>query len=323
MMERHVFRELRPEFQSVKLEDRVVGLELEQEFSANITPIKSRVWYTKEDHSLRNFGYEFVTDGPISIANVESATKELEDYLSKQPLIRNSPRTSFHVHHNVLDEMPEHIVNSILLYWLFENVLFKMCDKEREGHLFCLRLKDSIGIALELRNSVYKDNVPFESFRGDGWRYGGINLNALLKFGTLESRGLHGVHTAKEMQAWTLLFHKIISSGKKFDNPEMLMDYFYKNSYDNLIRMVFDDMTDTFVSLDKNYRDLMDENVCTVASVAYCISWDKWIKGLEKKRSKQKPREIEPHPTVEPPGRAVRNAGFHFDLVNNRRVVED
>src|SRR5258706_1823722 len=108
-----------------------LGLELEVEFKnpgiLDQAPITS-TWKAKGEGSLRFHGVEFVTQKPIRANPGKRDKIDRLVTLINDPrwgVIKDSPRTSFHVHVNVLDHTAIELANQIMAWLLFRNFLVK------------------------------------------------------------------------------------------------------------------------------------------------------------------------------------------------------
>jgi hypothetical protein len=264
-----------------------VGMELEVESE---TPLPDHIegdhWEFKGEGSLRNIGAEYVTRGPISIGVHKTvALRKLCDTLldKKYKVIRDCPRTSFHVHHNVLDFTPLQVWTAATAYWLIENALMEYCGESRKGNKFCLRLKDAEGVL----NFVYQDlkdkTRPFYTVRTDRVRYAGLNLAAVSKFGSLELRGMDGRIDAKVMDTWSTETNRLLHRAVQYyRSPADLLDkYFREGPEMTLARLLNPD----FAAIIRSYpgwREGMEENSGTLCEMAYFHSWDRWEKDIQK-----------------------------------------
>lgn len=137
-----------------------------------------------EDGSLRNYGVEFISiplpkDELLScFTNLHA---EIEFY---NPSEAFSPRTSTHVHINCRSLEPEQIKNLILLYALYENFFFALCEQGRRDNIHCVPLSETF-----LPNHYNKEL----GYLLDKWhKYTALNILPLRKLGTVEFRHLQG-----------------------------------------------------------------------------------------------------------------------------------
>lgn len=176
--------------------EEIVGIEVEVENQNHRRPT-ARCWTVTEDGSLRNGGVEFVSR-PIKAKDAPAAIQHLfkgdfdQDYCF-------SPRTSVHVHLNMLDVPTEKVVDLLLIYSLFEKSLYRFVGKGRWKNIYCTPITESLllmGIA--------------ERGLGATWeKYTGLNLLPLRDKGTIEFRHMHGTIDAKKLCIWIDLITRL------------------------------------------------------------------------------------------------------------------
>lgn len=262
-----------------------IGLELEVEGQHNEPPVIENDWWTSvKELSLRN-GREYITKKPLQFNNnffnkLAMVTSEIDQ--PKNKIDKKSHRTSVHVHVNVSNHRPVELWTAVTGYWLIENLLFKFFNKDREGNLFCQRLKDAEGIL----NQVEKDlesNKPFLYFHNDTSKYGAINLASIYNRGSLEYRGMHGSVNPEEIYGWCDTLYSVTNKLPLFyKNPTKLMDDFFMKGWKKLFnKLLSEDVLSTMQRI-KNCDDLVDENAFRITSFVYGTNWESYTKRLEK-----------------------------------------
>lgn len=211
-----------------------IGLEVETEYSRNVIDDILRTiplgWTPHRDNSLRNNGIEYTTNGPIRMVDKYTLLKAFTDFISRLP-VQQSPRTSFHVHINVLDKTPLSVVTAITAYWILEDILFEMCGKYRRGNLFCLSAKDATSVVRDLIQDVRSARY-FHTFTQDSHKYGALNLAAIINYGTLEVRSMDGKLDLERMNTWVDLLYEIITfNSTAHKNPADLLNKLYETLY--------------------------------------------------------------------------------------------
>ena len=121
------------------------GIEVETENIAykRIDDKQPHGWVIKEDSSLRH-GLEFMSypgDYEESRHLLASLYLFFVEQLKRKPNF--SWRTSEHVHLNVRWLNREQLGNFILLYCVFEKLLFKFSGESRENSIFCVPITES------------------------------------------------------------------------------------------------------------------------------------------------------------------------------------
>lgn len=275
-----------------------VGIEVEVEAAKQLPPLEVKPWTCKPEQSLRGYGMEYITTGPILCnSDKTEALKALSDLLFDKyyKVDHDSPRTSVHVHVNVLGLTPTQVYTAACAYWLLENPLMKWCGPTREGNKFCLRLKDAEGILGlikgDMRNVEKQQYLPFQSYKADYCKYGGLNLNAIGRFGSLEFRGLRGVYDTKTMDLWSTSMYTLVTrAAEAFESPSALMDYYYKHGPYRLIsKLLEDDLVDQLTDI----ADGIEENAERVCHLAYMHNWTAWSKNTDEFIKKCKERSAD------------------------------
>lgn len=205
------------------------GIEVEVEYLDTVKNLLTQDWITKNDGSLRYHGREYVSPGPIPKERVEGALDFLCKKINKGPVINDSPRTSVHVHRNVLDLTMTQIWTVCMAYWLLEETLFKLCGPGREQNLFCLRMKDAQGLKRTVENELTLINLPTSSlYRADHIRYAGLNLCAIPLFGSIEFRGMAGIYNAEYLTKWVMVLDTlVVNAYTKFASPRDILAKMY------------------------------------------------------------------------------------------------
>lgn len=180
-----------------------VGIEIEVERVKPNHITLYTVWEAKPDGSLRDNGIEYVS-APINGAHLHFALNQFFGELPKG--YRFSPRTSIHIHLNVLDLTLEQIVGLQLTYSAVEKLLYKFVGHDRDKSNFCVPYYEC-GFHRYLGNMLDPEEGLSSLIRWEQWRYLGLNIASLVKFGTLEFRHLVGTDDKVLICQWiNLLF---------------------------------------------------------------------------------------------------------------------
>lgn len=183
-------------------EDTEIGIEIEVEKVRRI-PEGYELWQVKHDNSLRNSGYEFVTH-PVRGKRIHYALNWFFSNLNSDHHF--SPRTSVHVHVNVLALTPKQIAGMALVYAPFEKLLYRFVGGDRDKNNFCVPIAD-VGGAGNIIDVLTMDAYVPQPL--DSHRYLGLNFDAVRKFGTLEFRHLGGTADMRKIITWINLILKI------------------------------------------------------------------------------------------------------------------
>lgn len=261
-----------------------LGIELECEGTSPLPVLNTAPWTSKGDDSLRGHGMEYVTERPISCDGTKLGhIRTLTDVLAAHGgVVQDSPRTSLHVHVNVLDHTPLQLWTAVATYWLVENLLFQYCgSEEREGNLFCLPLNKAEGVLKYVYQDL-KGTIPFDQFYEDRVRYGGINLNAITKFGSVEFRGMRGVTDPTIIDTWSTELYNVMHKSKRFSSPEHMLDTFLAMSAGSFLDLIFSPSFTGTLKTYKGWEKKLKENAALLCEFCYVHDWDKWYKKTVK-----------------------------------------
>lgn len=206
--------------------DEVIGVEIENEFKDAIVFPEVAGWRWAEDHSLRYYGFEYVSE-PFDAKKTEEYLSTLLDPLTKVKVSpTNSIRTSIHVHNDCTQLSFIQILTYACTYWILEEYLTPFCGMQRKGNLFCLRLSDSSFIHSCLTNVFKTYTVRTNSLFSSDYRYAALNFASIKKFGTLEFRLMGGTLDKELIKIWIDTILAIRRFSLKFKNPLELADFF-------------------------------------------------------------------------------------------------
>lgn len=176
-------------------DDFEIGIEIEVENVQAHACTAYTVWSVHNDGSLRNSGYEYVT-APINGKRIPFALNQFFRCMS--PDIQFSPRTSIHIHLNVLDLTPVQIAGLLTTYMVVEPLLYRFVGGNRDKNNFCVPLNEAAWNDLIKRFTSETFSVP----EMPNHRYLGVNIDAVRKFGTLEFRHLGGTSDVNKIMKW-------------------------------------------------------------------------------------------------------------------------
>lgn len=184
-------------------EGEYVGIEIEAEgFGMKIVNIPT--WRSEDDGSLRgefpSTRHEFVSR-PLAKKNVSEALDNLIAS-QKDAEFDFSFRTSSHVHVNCLDMDVQAVGAFIYTYFLLEKDLMRYCGEHRNNNRFCLRMVDSDELTDILKTLIRNGFQDMQRIINNDLRYGACNMAALMKYGTLEFRGMRGTLDKEVLLNW-------------------------------------------------------------------------------------------------------------------------
>lgn len=262
---------------------KAIGIEFEVEAQLPL-PRAPAGWVEHAEGSLRNGGKEYVTDGTIDIDDTFSTKlSAVLDPINRCRPIEDSPRTSVHVHRNVLQYSPAQVYAIACVYWLLENLLFKYCGKEREGNHFCLRLSDSEGLIRTLTQDI-RSNLPFFThLHADNVKYAGLNLATVQRFGSIEFRGMRGVYRQDIVERWCRELDSMVNAAAKLRTPDAVLDYYFRSTREDFLSTFFSKaFCEELKALDPDWSRTIDKNSGLISGLAYLHDWDKWEARIKK-----------------------------------------
>lgn len=198
-----------------------VGLELEMEGLINITnPEKLKWWQQHEEGSLKDGGTELVLTRPVSLEELPQAIDEARAALSKSK-IKQSLRTSTHVHVNMLSRTVRQLYSVILAWWIIEDSIIQTQGPNRVGNLFCLSLSNAEAILFNILADL-DGRRHLNTTSSNSNRYAALNLSAIGKFGSVEFRFLKGTTDWDEITMWTESLHQFVNEACRMSWDEVV-----------------------------------------------------------------------------------------------------
>src|SRR3990167_3371612 len=196
-----------------------IGIEIEVE-GKNLYTGKMDYWKPTHDGSLRgNEALEYILSSPIKRKEIPKVLKYIKEIWTKFDcnIDDRSPRTSVHIHVNVQELSFTNIISYFCLYSIFEDILVKFCGPDREGNLFCLRLKDADYILDHLVKIIKAERLDW--LNSNTIRYASINMSAIAKYGSIEFRAMRGTTNIKLIQTWIYMLLRLKDQALMFEKP--------------------------------------------------------------------------------------------------------
>lgn len=207
------------------------GVELEQE-GPNVNNVQAPPgWAPHNDGSLRpthGGAIEWVFSSPVTLGTAEKRIDVLFNAMEAAGArCVESNRTSTHVHMNFADKQIYQVVNFVVAFAVFEDILGRYCGDERNGNLFCLPLRRAENI-LETLDTAIRRWQNFNDF-GDRMKYAGLNLATLNNYGSLEVRLMRGLGNAADVKTWLYMMSDLyhFSCEQMFDPTTFIADVSY------------------------------------------------------------------------------------------------
>jgi hypothetical protein len=209
----------------------LIGIEIEVEnVVMNLAP--NRVWMEKGDGSLRNDGLEFVTH-PIEARHAPDSLSNLMTAALSRDACHFSPRTSVHVHLNMQDFDTEQIIDFLIIYSIFERLLYRFTARGRMKNIYCVPVTET---------NLLKYYVTHGVARREWSKYTGLNLACLRQFGTVEFRHMHGTFDVEKLCKWINLICSIKEYVRNTPTKEIRSMMFQMNDsfdFEGLMNKVF------------------------------------------------------------------------------------
>ena len=199
-----------------------IGVEVEVE--GDDLPRLVDGWQAEHDGSLLGESMEYVLRQPLTLVKAGEALDNLDQaYKNHGSVLRDSCRTSVHIHINVQTLTPTQLFNFMTAYMVLEEVLVKFCGEERVGNLFCLRVRDA---EFSLDRYVKVARTGEMMYLGDDdIRYSAMNTNSVAKFGSLEFRAMRGGAGTRTIKIWMGLLFTLRNKSKEFANPQEIIKH--------------------------------------------------------------------------------------------------
>jgi len=235
--------------------NKEVGIEIEME-GRNLVNYDMNYWKCEGDGSLRGESIEWVLKSPVNRNRVVSRIKYLiETMKAQKAVLRPSDRCGVHIHVNCQTLDFEQLFRFISLYAVFEDVLTNWCGDDREGNLFCLRMKDASHLLSML--AACKKEGDIYAVCNDHYRYGALNLAALAKYGSLEFRQMRTPDNLMEIDVWADALMRIFDYAKDNSNEHDYIQAVSMRGGLAFAKDVLGDMVKVFVN-NKNAHLIMD-----------------------------------------------------------------
>lgn len=215
------------------------GVELELEGKGvGLPDVATRGWARHNDGSLRGESIEFILSTPQPFDKTQKFVQNLFDKFQEHNVkIKDSIRTSTHVHLNFSDKPLKQAFNFFALFTLTEEILSYYSGEDRQGNVFCLTTRDAEGIIKVLHDCLRTGSLAV--FAGDRYKYAACNLSSLYKFGTVEVRTMRGAKTAEEVNRWIDILNDMYEYSLKMRSPTELIEKLSLLGAPGLLREIF------------------------------------------------------------------------------------
>ena len=253
-----------------------IGLEIEVEGNKFKKEAIHKNWKYTHDGSLRGAdNAEYILKKPLLFSEVPAALDGLWDMMKDFGSVLDvSNRTSVHVHLNCQNFYVDRLATFIGLYIAFEEILTNWCGDHRVGNLFCLRTKDAPAIASEVVQYIRADgNYPLS----EGLHYGGLNLHALSKFGSLEIRTLRGATEVNVVKTWVNYLEILYKRSETFASPDDVCALFSREGpayfFQNIFGLRAEELRAGAGMTMDDVTESLYEGIRIAQDVLYCRDW--------------------------------------------------
>lgn len=262
-------------------------------------PFRLKDWKIVEDHSLRNFGYEYILTKPLSLANTWKALKEWDDKVKEQKIVFLQDRhsTSVHVHVNFQDETFKTLGNYVTLFTLFEEVLVQFCGKERRSNFFCMTTKYAEGLTKQFQSFFEKiekaDQGAFINLNPDLSKYSSLNIVPLYRQGSIEVRTMRGVTDVATIYKWVGMLNSLLEFARRDLTPIDII-----NSWRQEGMLLFCDIFELYLvelGVDKKVEEMIEHNLWAASCIACSVEdWNTLDQKMEDAQTKWEEKMKEP-----------------------------
>lgn len=196
-----------------------VGVEIELEHLRYFGTVEKMgmqgkgLWNVVKDGSLRDHGLEFIMSTPngqpLKAGDIIRALMQFKKGMEEYETTHGDPprctvRTSLHIHVDVRDlEIPQ-LQKFILLYVVFEKILFNHADPSRYHNAYCR----SIGLHQDVQERLAQVVKSSASGHGlaskleKGNKYDAMNVLSVRQRGSMEFRLMRGTYDTKLILEW-------------------------------------------------------------------------------------------------------------------------
>lgn len=224
------------------LPDALMGVEVEvdQDTSTEVTFPSDYYpeWQQKGDGSLVN-GYEYVLSFPLAGNALVSAIHKL---YQEPTSVKRTFTGSTHIHIDMMDNVSIDALRTlVLMTYALENILYAAGDLSRQWCGFANRLTSAPSEMLEHILAI-EDVNTFNYNVNDIGRYYGLNLQALLKYGSAEFRYFPTAESAEELLRWVKLVQLFKKAAMDVGTVDNLLSMFNtEQGYNDFLSTYFSD----------------------------------------------------------------------------------
>ena len=157
-------------------------------------------WKAKQDGSLRNCGTEFVLSKPSGGTALVRSIRAAGEFFKGYDHTNMTWRCSTHIHMDVRTMEVKALKKLLLLYIVYEKVLFNVESPNRMYNHFCQAYFNSVAFLRRLR-SIWdcSDGRFMYNLKRYSSKYSALNLATIFKFGSVELRIHNAMNKADDL----------------------------------------------------------------------------------------------------------------------------
>lgn len=206
----------------------------------------AQYWRVKHDGSLHDNGAEYLFERPLFGEDAIEAVTQMLKY-AREHEFKVNIRTGGHVHVDVRDLSRVQLAVHNVLYALFEKAVYRLAGNNREENVFCLPWYKADAMSTHV-NNINSDhhNIRHAAEALGDEKYGGLNLDSLARFGSVEFRHALSTTDADWFIKWINVCLSFKRAAMKLNaQPLEVIHNLSGVGPDNLARLVFEDLYDT------------------------------------------------------------------------------
>ncbi len=222
-------------------------------------------WHVKEDGSLRNHGYEYVSF-PLTGKEIDYAVNNLFGALPKKADF--SDRTSIHIHENMRNKTCKDIVNILMLYLVFEKLLYNFAGPARYKNIFCVPVQDT---KLPIALSNYLTHGDLKVLVREWSKYSGLNIVPLKHLGSIEFRHMHGNRDVEYILRWINIIQRITIYAVRMEFLDLFNELRTLNTtsgYEALVMRVFEEDSRYLLNGVSDIQGLMESGAAAMKMIS-------------------------------------------------------
>ena len=191
------------------------------------------LWTAVEDGSLQD-GIEFICKEPLKGGLLADAISGLHRAINSRREIKATQRCGVHIHCDVRNYTASEIMNTLLVYMVFERAIYSYVSPTRYKNTFCRPLSSSdfrstlTALLESFINESDEDKLEHLLRLVDEGRidkYAGLNLRTIQNYGSFEFRMHEGTTDIINLLHWINILHSIMDMGKNIPVADLINMY--------------------------------------------------------------------------------------------------